>query len=643
MATQQIFRGYIVAISPKLFLNGRVSAQKIFGGRTMQNKTKRLSVLLGLALGAPAVVAPVVMPSHAPAAMAQESAEYPDVPQNHWAYDAINKLSQAGIIEGMPNGTYMGNKPMTRYEFAVAVARILDKIGGTGAAGTPGAPGTRGPQGERGPVGPAGQIPDVSNFVKRKDLQDAINALRNEFAPELKALGVRVDDLDKRVTDIENRLAKPPKLTITPSMLFRAGSSNYNLSKAPAILSGQGGDFEDDFFNTQHQYSYMDFSLRLADRVSDNVTLNAEIRSLTGNQEDPLGLINNIGELAGGIGGTGGLGGLIGLNTNLYLRQANAVVDLNHLKLIAGRQHTKVAQGLLYDNDYLPTDQFQGIFSIGPVNVDAFIGSTNNNLGVAPYQLSGPALVFAALGGPNGYSGFPSYAGSGGIGGIGNSVRLEDSESLVHGSVDLFKISGKPVQLGASYLFSGVADQKGWGADLTLPLFNRNVGIEYVNQKQYADGTNSNGAAYNITVPVLRTKSVDLDVAYGKANDDYEYFLSSAANPYVRSWGEAVFDRPMALGAPLINSDSSAGPLIMAVKKAWDINGTLRFIKKFPITLRWYNAKGSNDVDLGNVWSVGTNYQLTHGLDLELKYGQYNPKGDVESLKYFRIGANVGF
>ena len=101
----------------------------------MQNKTKRLSVLLGLALGAPAVVAPVVMPSHAPAAIAQETAEYPDVPQNHWAYDAINKLSQAGIIEGMPNGTYMGNKPMTRYEFAVAVARILDKIGGPGGVG----------------------------------------------------------------------------------------------------------------------------------------------------------------------------------------------------------------------------------------------------------------------------------------------------------------------------------------------------------------------------------------------------------------------------------------------------------------------------------------------------------------------------
>jgi len=77
------------------------------------------------------------------------------------------------------------------------------------------------------------------------------------------------------------------------------------------------------------------------------------------------------------------------------------------------------------------------------------------------------------------------------------------------------------------------------------------------------------------------------------------------------------------------------------------VNATLRFIKKFPISLRWYNAKGSsvlgNEIDLGNVWSVGTNYQIADGIDLELKYGQYDPKGDVDSIKYFRVGANVGF
>lgn len=195
-------------------------------------------------------------------------------------------------------------------------------------------------------------------------------------------------------------------------------------------------------------------------------------------------------------------------------------------------------------------------------------------------------------------------------------------------------------------MLNGVADQKGWGADLTVPLFNRNIGIEYVKQRKYADGSDGDGHAFNITVPVLRSKSVDLDVAYGKASDDFEYFLSSAANPYARSWGEMVFDRPMVLGAPLIGVSNVEGipfPGIFAAKKAWDVNATLRFIKKFPINLRWYNAEGSDGIELGNVWSIGTNYQIAEGVDLEVKYGQYNPKSDWETLKYFRVGANVGF
>jgi len=184
----------------------------------MRNKTKRLRVLLGLVLGALTMAAPVVMPFHANVAFALESAEYPDVPQNHWAYVAINKLSQVGLIEATPNGgTCMGCKSLTRYEFAVAVARILDKIGAEpigaqsviGKDYMPGLPKT---------------ISDVSGFVKRPEIIDAISALRIEFRPELKALGVRVDGLDKRVLGFSD---KPPILTITPRMQTSGRAANY--------------------------------------------------------------------------------------------------------------------------------------------------------------------------------------------------------------------------------------------------------------------------------------------------------------------------------------------------------------------------------------------------------------------------------
>ena len=86
-------------------------------------KRKALGVMVALAATAPAVIAPKLVANVQ--AQAGANVEYPDVARGHWAYEALNKLSQAGIIEGQPDGNYWGNKPMTRYEFAVAIARLM--------------------------------------------------------------------------------------------------------------------------------------------------------------------------------------------------------------------------------------------------------------------------------------------------------------------------------------------------------------------------------------------------------------------------------------------------------------------------------------------------------------------------------------
>ncbi|MCC3144923.1 S-layer homology domain-containing protein [Halanaerobium sp. Z-7514] len=56
------------------------------------------------------------------------SASFSDVPSDHWAYDAIDTLAAAGIIEGYPDGEYKGQEAMTRYEMAVMVNRALDNM-----------------------------------------------------------------------------------------------------------------------------------------------------------------------------------------------------------------------------------------------------------------------------------------------------------------------------------------------------------------------------------------------------------------------------------------------------------------------------------------------------------------------------------
>lgn len=106
----------------------------------------------------------------APQAHAQ-AAPFADTPTNHWAYEAVQDLAKKGIVIGYPDGTYGGKRPMTRYEFAVAIDRALSTISDMIKAQQPGAP------------PPPPNTPPVGTVT-----QDDINrlqALIDKFRPEL--------------------------------------------------------------------------------------------------------------------------------------------------------------------------------------------------------------------------------------------------------------------------------------------------------------------------------------------------------------------------------------------------------------------------------------------------------------------------
>jgi len=680
------------------------------------NRKTTIGVMLALAAAAPAVVLPKLVPAAqaqqgtlaVPGTPTGDRAEYPDVPRGHWAYNAIDRLSRAGIIEGYPDGTFKGPKAMTRYEFAVAIARILDKFPVPNpTTTTPGVPGPKGDKGDRGEPGPPG--PGTTGGITRAEVEDLIAALRREFAEELARLGARVDALEGRVSVLENRVTAPPRLTITPSWLHRTGTASYISQVGTAGVAGRiapnvpgrtilnGGNV----FATagaspglsenssiympsrriaaaNTKFSYTDLELRLTDRVTDRLSANAALRSIGSTQEDPWGP-----------------------NTSgLWVREAFGVADLSDrsfiglkgLSLSLGRQRTKIGQGLLYDNDLAPTDQIMANFNIGPIALSGFIGTNNNETfgstgGPAgnPYLASGAVANFGTSGGPGAGAGSAArFAGLFNNTG-GNSARSgaivgfpaasaapypDDNESLVRAGFNLFRIAGQPVQIGITRQFDGVQNQKGDSLDLSVPLFNRTIGIEYVRQRQYANagGTNGNPKAYNITVPLFKSSLLDLNFAYGKADNDFEYFVSSSANPFARTYAEALFDRPIALGAPMINgrmfnrnaaSPVPAGlagvPAYAAAKEAFDFNGTVRlpigFLRRIPLDVRYYRGFGSqlrpggrrNSLDLGYVYTVGTTFNVTPGLDLEVKYGHYFIYGPRRSIDYFRVGASVGF
>jgi len=114
-----------------------------------------------------------------------------DVKPTDWAFQALQSLVERyGCIAGYPDGTYRGNRAMTRYEFAAGLNACLDKVAELVTAGT-------------------------SNLVKKEDLQK-IQRLQEEFAAELATLRGRIDVLEARTANLEsNQFSTTTKLNAT--------------------------------------------------------------------------------------------------------------------------------------------------------------------------------------------------------------------------------------------------------------------------------------------------------------------------------------------------------------------------------------------------------------------------------------------
>ncbi|MBE3599416.1 MAG: S-layer homology domain-containing protein [Limnochordaceae bacterium] len=85
----------------------------------------------GIGAGAVAAVAglaALVSVAAAGRAWAAEGGEFVDVPEGHWAYEAISRLAAAGVAEGYPDGTFGGSRALTRYEAAVMASRMFDRL-----------------------------------------------------------------------------------------------------------------------------------------------------------------------------------------------------------------------------------------------------------------------------------------------------------------------------------------------------------------------------------------------------------------------------------------------------------------------------------------------------------------------------------
>ena len=133
---------------------------------------------------------------------------FSDVPAGHWAYDAVNKLAAEGVVDGYPDGTYGGDKLMTRYEMAQIVAKAMAK----GAN---------------------------------------VDKLAAEFADELDSLGVRVANLEKKADNV--------KITGQIRASYRDGDNSDAYGKLRTRLFINGSVNEDWTYTArlQNEQDYM--------------------------------------------------------------------------------------------------------------------------------------------------------------------------------------------------------------------------------------------------------------------------------------------------------------------------------------------------------------------------------------------------
>ena len=114
---------------------------------------------------------------------------FSDVPANHWAYQAIQSLAADGLVEGYPDGKFKGDRPLTRYEMAVIVARVIAKLQANGAG-----------------------------YASKADL-DKLQKLIDALKDELDSLGVRVTNLEDALDALDKRTKFAQSIQLHGSIL----------------------------------------------------------------------------------------------------------------------------------------------------------------------------------------------------------------------------------------------------------------------------------------------------------------------------------------------------------------------------------------------------------------------------------------
>ncbi len=149
-------------------------------------------------------------------AFAQSS--FPDIPANHWAGDAVDRIADLGIVIGFPDGTFRGNEAFTRYQAALVVSRLLDVLS---------------------------ENLDAAMALSRADIESLRNAVQ-ELSSDLAAQGVRLSSAESAIAGVSDEVsAQGSRLSSAESAIAglsdEVAANSARLDELEARLSEAGG------------------------------------------------------------------------------------------------------------------------------------------------------------------------------------------------------------------------------------------------------------------------------------------------------------------------------------------------------------------------------------------------------------------
>ena len=429
-----------------------------------------------------------------------------DVPFDHWAYDAVQTLVDKGIIVGYPDGLFRGDRAMTRYEFAMAISRLLDNLpkavqgkqgppgpqgpagpaGPQGPAGPPGPQGPAGPPGPQGPPGPPGKVDDAQ-------VRAIVQKLLDEFKDELRDIRGDVDDLQDDVADLGDRVTaleeqKGPK---------PFGWIDYRIGMAGTDLDGD------------YEFDNLTAKIGVEGQITDDLFGHIAIK-VRDTSDPAYALPTDIANMLHPTWSDNAVDGVYA--DELWLDEAYLRFQTHGLitgTWTVGRQYVKYALGLVVNNDRQSIQGIRGQFTDlwdTSLDLDFFVGGANPD-----YSWNAPSVSSA-----KGYKG-DSYA----------AVRLQYDRPKW--------------RLGANYLANGYGEEEAWSVDLWWKYWGeREIFAEYAELEQAADGHDKfvvtcgqevDPSALAILVDLWKTKKWGLRGLYCNVDGDYDIYYSSL-NPY---------------------------------------------------------------------------------------------------------------